>query len=231
MKIQHIIAEGLSSVVKTYPVYLERMQGTFDGSGAVHYIQIYDAKALPANGNNAGIKRYEEEVQPGAKVFMEFSGLAFSNGCVIALSSTSGDLTVAVGTNTFTGMVEGYSYHDDTGWETAGDYTTGVEELEVWTNAQGPKRLVRLELTALSAAGKTLYANVLAEGSDTALKVLASIVLPDNTSAQGFFGDGTYPIEKIATNLVGCSVVIADAPDSVEQDGSQDYAIKATFKS
>ena len=232
MKINHIMQAKLSDVVKTFGMNVVCIQGVFNGAGADHYIQLYDAKALPANGDNATIKKYEEIVGAGAKVFIELTDLKFDNGCVFAISSTSGNLTVATGTDTFTGTLEGFTDINDTGWTVVGDYTTPDDSLQVWADSAGPKRLVRLEFTSTSDAGADRYAAVRARDSSGA--TLRILLLPQLTSVQFFFGDGFYPIEQAAgVEYDGCSVAVGTYSSSTgvfSVDGSPNYAIRATYK-
>lgn len=239
MKINHIMQEKLSDVVKTFGMNVIRIQGVFDGSGADHYLQLYDAKVLPANGDNASIKKYEEVVQAGARVFTEFTDLKFSNGCVLAISTTSGDLTIATGTDTFTGLLEGESAINDTGWTVAGDYTSADADLQVWADAAGPKNLVRLEFTTLTDAGADRYACIRASNSGAGFYDVAVaksvLLLPRQTSVQFFFGDGLSPFDNRSGGgpADGCSVGIGTYDSSTlifTEDASPNYAIRATYK-
>lgn len=232
MKINSITQEALSSVVKNYGMSVVRIQGVFDGSGADHYLQLYDAKVLPANGDQSAIKKYEEVLSAGSRVFTEFTDLKFANGCVLAISSTSGNLTVATGTNTFTGLVEGYSEINDTGWSVAGDYTTAEDIQQVWADSAGPKRLVRLEFTTLTDAGADRQAVVRAR--DTSGATLQVMQLPQQTSKDFFFGDGFSPIEQAGgVDYDGCTVAVGLYDSDTKLfavDASPNYAIRATYK-
>ena len=240
MKIEYELAAVLSAVVKTFACKLTRIQCSYAG-GADGWVQFFDAKALPANGANP---KFELKMFAGSVRFDEFTDLSFSTGCVIAVSTTAAVLTIASAGAELTGLLEGETPINDTGWLTTGDYTTADAELQVWADAAGPKFLMRLEITNLTDAGADRYISIRPLNSGTTYNAVAMpkpvIKIGATSSLDLFFGSGGYsPFGLSLSGLIaygpadGCTVDIGTYNSDTMafvQDASPNYAIKASYK-
>lgn len=143
-----------SLVVSTTPVLLMRVGGYFNTAGATDfYILVLNAIALPANGT-VPVKSYQ------AQANFEFNahiieGVVCTTGCVIALSSTKDTLTIATAGGDTMNVMTDIEEYETKGVKptntTAGDLTTAVVSRVIWSNATGPKKLVRLQVTETDA--------------------------------------------------------------------------------
>lgn len=228
-KVQSKAYGVVSSVVTTSTMQIDRVQGYFRGAVA-SWLQFHDAKALPANGA-VPIKSF---LQPTTSAFhwgFDPGELVVSNGLVVVMSTTEGTLTASAEVSDF--LVDGEQTFDDTGASTTGDYTTAVQTRNIWLQANGPKRLLRLEFTALTGAGSTLYAKIFAHDSPsfvTSQRPLVTINLTIGTSKDVFFNFSPLASNATEQNKTGCYVLIDDVPGgaSGEYVGT-DFAIKGTY--
>lgn len=140
-----------------------------------------------------------------------------------ALTNTGVDATVIVETD--------FPVGDDT--TVVGDLTTGVDHLQVWANADGPKRLLRVDIK--NNAGATVYGFAYANDdvgdneaasnySSGPLKVLAS------ETKSFFFGrQGLTPQALVGGVLrKGCTIEVGDSNFRNFQ-ASTDYNIRAIY--
>ncbi len=226
MKIEY---EGLavaSATIHTAASTITKIHG-FKVAANDRFLQLHDTKGTPTT---ATILR----VWPiyGTAPFGEgFIGdpVTCVEGVTFAVSSEANTYTASAETVDL--FVNGESSWDNTGVSTAGDYTTGVEDATIWADVAGGHELLRLEFTALTDAGATLYAKLFPTNApDTGDQPLAQMELPANTSKDFFFHrnvSGTY------AGVFGeaCYVVIeAAAGNFVAPYGGSDFAIKGTYK-
>jgi len=220
-----------SKVVHTAAANLTHVHGNFMGAVADRWLQLHDAKAVPANGvapkmvwplYNAGVGT--------PTPFDIVENLACAVGVVFVVSTTRATLTIS--TDTMDLFVHGDSVFDTTGVTEAGDYTTGTPAQIVWPTGEGPNRLLRLEFTALTAFGAVLYAKVFADDLAPVAgdQPLVQMPLRNNTS-EDFFFDFTPQWWKALTLYQGCVVIIDATPGAYAADYSgEDYAIKGTYR-
>lgn len=162
-----------NAVLSTHECCLSRIQGYFRGA-VDSWLQIHDAKALPANGV-VPLKSYQ---LPNAAPFswaFDPAELPLANGLVVAISTTEGTLTISAELADF--LADVWQLPQVSGTSVAGDYTTAVSSLSVWSNATG------------SAAVKRLFR---IEASDATLSTTRYLMLFTATQS----GDGGTPVQS-----------------------------------
>ncbi len=228
MNIDSVSYAVASKVVKTFAMEATRVRGQ---KVAINdrFLQIHDAKAVPANGavpkrsfNIYGTAPFDFDLR-------QTSALSFTNGMVVAVSTTQATLTLD--TDTIDLFVTGQSEIDDTGWSTAGDYTTVDEVLQVWAQAAAYKGLRRLEVTAVGES----WIQIHAQDTPTTASIVAAFPIGASSSVDLFFGDsngfGFVPEKFIAgVRYGGCTIAMSLAADAYDPPGTDDYYIKASYK-
>lgn len=180
------------------------------GSGTVRYIQFH---AKPAAAiTNGDVPAVAALLTTGEQWFDWFFECPVElTELSIAISSTQDTYTAITDTGVNLTAEIDTSYFVDSHISLVGDLTTGVANRQIWTNAQGPRQLLRLDIS--NAGGATIYPNIRASDSalsgDTTVKRLAPIQSGDTTAF--FFGlpnSGFSPYRKDADGTVhdGCTV-------------------------
>lgn len=242
MKINYKAYAVASAVVHPAGGYINRLAGTFiGGTSTPTYLQIHDAKAVPINGSVPLRSWQVNDATPYQQTWVD-TELTFLNGCVVCWSTTEGTLTASAETGDI--FVEGESPYDNTGCTTVGDLTTGDDELEAWTSANGPKILKRIEFTALDTYGSNLYGQLFTKDSpiNGDVSPFPPIVLGDFTSFDARFNEvylisqGTGVVSgsiktNSGTNYQGLTVCISSTESVLTKEGNnQYYAIRVTYK-
>lgn len=134
---------------------LEKLGGFVTGTAnQPYYLHIFDIEQTPTNG---AIPKRSEQVlgQDGFRFDYSDNDLEFKNGMIFALSSSE---------ETYTAVVDGakvdWEGEIDTqaiqGSTTVGDVSTGVNSLQVWTSAQGPRYLLEVDWISNAVANSFL---------------------------------------------------------------------------
>ena len=140
---------------------------------------------------------------------------------LIALSSTEANytaLTANQGVDMTIWVISNYLVTTNT--TVAGDLTTSVASLAVWSNSAGPKRLLRLDIT--NNKGSDLW--YLITDDNTALRYMdnqPNIYVPTGTTKTLWFGDRRVPVGiKNGTGPGGCKIfqVVAAAIGSTSDN-------------
>lgn len=229
MKIQlNSVTAATHYVAKTFPMVLKKVSGNFLGTTADRWLQVHNAKALPAD-TAVPVKSYPLSTGAPFAWTTDDEELALSVGCVLAISTTRDTLTISADTADWS--VDGFTAIDDTGWTVAGDYTTGDSELQVWADSAGPKKLKRIEITDVGSAD-TYYLMLFAHDSPQSGDVpLLQKTLAAGANYDFFFGDGFVPF-RLATPLTnndGCTIGISQTSGTYTPDVDEALAIKATY--
>jgi len=243
MKINYKAYNVASAVVHPAGGYINRLAGTFiGGSSTTTYLQIHDAKEVPANGTVPLRSWQVSDASPFQQTWIE-TELTFLNGCVICWSTTENSLTASAETGDI--FVEGESPYDNTGYSTAGDLTTADDVLQVWADSAGPKVLKRIEFTKIANAGETVYGLLFTKDSPVAGDVspFPSIAIPNTESIDARFDEvnllsqGTGVVSgSIKTNngtlYDGLTVAISITSGVLTSPEEADtyYAIRVTYK-
>ncbi len=224
MIIQSTYLNISSQVVKTFAMTLNSFSGSFNGSTADRFLQIYDAKVLPANG--AVPLRVYDLFQGSAFSWNFPTGLVLTTGLVFAVSTTEETLTIS--TDKIELMVDGISSaFDDSGTTVVGDYTTDqlAAPYQIWAEAAGPLLLKRIELTTLVApTGETLYALLFCKDTVTEgdTDFLASLPV---ASGQFFF-----KLIPFLNTKSGLTIAISESNLVYAEPETGQVAIRATYK-
>ncbi len=227
MKIESDSLAVASKVVKTFAMNVLRVRG--DKLGANNrFLQLHDAKALPANGV-VPLRTYPIYATAPFDFNSEQVPILFQNGCVVAVSTTENTLTLD--TDTINLFLTGESSTDDTGWDTDGDYTTGTASTDIAITATCPQ-LKRIEFTALSDAGAVLYAKVFANDSASLVvgqRPQIEIPLARNTSKDSW--SDTILMQTLANVIYTKGSIIIDSTPGplVGSYAGADFAIKVSF--
>lgn len=227
MKIDSVSYAVASKVVKTFAMSVSRIRGY---SAADGWLQVFDLKAVPASGTGVIPKRsYPIYTTAAFDIMLADEPLDFLIGCTIAMSSTEGTYTALASTMDL--FVTGTSHIDDTDWLTVGDYTINDSVLQVWADADGPKKLVRLEVSDTSSLGP-VYVQVHAGDTPATDKIVASFLMSDAGSVDFFFGEGFSPLRIVnGVTYDGCTIAISDSQNTYTAWGADQFPIKATYKS
>ena len=205
--------------------------------GSLRYLMIFSGKAVPANGTVPITAPIAVPASGSGSLRFGEKGLPIrSPGIVIAVSSTSTTLTIdASATIDITAHVEDWEMQP-TGTSSAGDLTTAVKALAVWTEAAGAttgKKLKRLQVKNLAAAVR--YAVVYAVDAPAATsRIVAQYEVGASKNVDINFGynDGLQPFQKKASDATvqqGCTVWCALTTAAGNQASANDFNIKATY--
>lgn len=227
MKIETESLAVVSVVVATYAMRVSRVQGFFNGSTTQRWLQLHDAKAVPANGA-VPLRSWPLYTTAPFDQNFQNDGVELAVGCTFVVSTTQATLTISADTMDI--YVNGTSEFDVTGAVYAGDYTTPIESLNA-TPSGTPKTLKRVEVTTLSDAGSVHYLKGFAYLSvPVGTTPLFQVALPRATSVDVWFDVNlTQRIANVQYN--GIFLIIDSVPDGVTFDyAGTDFAIKATMK-
>lgn len=233
MKIEFEQLNTASAVVYTAGGSIKFFNGMFRGA-ANRWLQLHDAKARPAD---TAVPLRIWPLYATSPFEQNFDGkdVGCVNGMVFVVSSTQGTLTYDAA-STMDLFVIGDGAWDNTGVLSAGDYTTGGANLDIYA-AEPTRVLMRLEFTRLSDAGTDLYWKVYpfsAVSYDAGMLPFREGKLIRNTSSDVFFNTnitGVEPTLAGGARQTSLSVIIDSAPGPLIGDYiGTDYAIKATYK-
>lgn len=228
MRIEHETLAAVSAVVATNSCTISNVHGFFNGTTANRYLQLHDAKALPAD---TAVPMRVWPIYMTAPFEITFIGdpIALANGAVFVVSTTRATLTASADTMDI--FVNGVQTSDTTGVSVAGDYTTLDEVLQVWADSAGPKRLLRIEYSNVSGGGAD-YLQVHAGDTPLTNKLVASFpMVAQGSSAVLEFGGGLECRKVIGSTIYdGCTLAVSSAALTYSAVGSADYYLKATYK-
>lgn len=195
---------------------LTHLHGT-NNNGAVVYIQLFQAPTALAGD----VPSFKSLLCPaGQNFFFDWPPTStILSELFIALSSTETSYT-AVGAGAGLDMTVTFNSDFPVGTDTTltGDLTTGVASKQVWAQASGPKRLMRLDIK--NNAGANTYPYISAVDSpaakNSAMRNLA--VIANGATKTYTFGKAGYsPFESVqtsvTTNRQGCTVVLSASGD------------------
>ena len=231
-EIEYEALDVLSAVVRTNSCKLRSFHGVYDHASNNYFLQLFDAKAVPTNGA-VPKRRWPLYAAAPFGPFSDDLDISLSVGMVFAVSSTEDTLTIAAAGNEIDLFVDGEAYVDETGWTTVGDYTTGAAGLQVWAEADGPKKLTRLEFTYLSGGGGSVWAFIYATDAGTANTYVQVIPLTPGVSNDFSFGDdGFVPFHQTAAGVkqVGCFIALSLSGESFSALSTNEFAIKTSYK-
>lgn len=205
-------------------------------SGGTRYLHCFadlGTGAVPSNG--------AVPILPPLQVATAATGsMAFENGVklvgpgLIFACSTTKDTFTASGadTNDIYVVTEALDFHEPVGTVlTAGDYTTGRTNLQVWADSAGPKTLFRLEVR--ETAGNAIYVQLFFKDSPSEGDVpfmfwpLGVAGRLDITFGEG--GNKQFGVTSAFVQQDGCTVVFSTTGPTKTIVGANAGTIKATY--
>lgn len=227
MKIDSVSYAVASKIVKNFAMSVSRIRGNSTANGWLH---VFDTKTVPTSG--AGVvplRSFPVYATAPFDMMLADDQLQFENGCVMALSSVQGAYTALVSTMDL--FVTGTSPYDDTDWTIAGDYNSAAVPLQVWADADGPKKLVRVEVSDLAGAVGPFYAQIHASDTPATDKIVDSFLVELEGTIDLFFGDGrAIGFTEEGTTYDGCTIAISSDQDTYVAFGSPCDYIRATYR-
>lgn len=181
--------------------------------GSASYLLLFAASAVPNDGAVPIAEPIPIAANGTALRTWQPQGLPINSpGLTIVASSTAATLTKDTSaTLDFEVDVEEWETQNPNA-STAGDLSSGVGFLQVWSEAAGladPKRLLRLQITNLQAAVGYLVAYAVDTPSASSKPFLLA-TLAANESRELNFGmnEGFQPVEQAAdgSNAIGCTI-------------------------
>lgn len=231
------------------PCTLAMVQGYFRGNTADRWLQAFDATALPANGTVPVFSYALPQLSPFSWNFQP-DMLPFRQGLVFAVSTTEGALTISADTADFIVYLEEYEMRLPVGYSTVGDLTTGVDYLQVYTEATGAAAVKKLyQVDVINGTGSPAFLCFF--GITTPAPTIGDVplfVLPlrNVATTQTFrFGKG-FTMQQIKRTVTGSVIApgamaaglflyvgLADAsgnfPGTVQSDASNQSNIRAFY--
>lgn len=224
-----------SQQVTTHGTNVLKIEGYFKGT-TDSWLQVHDSATTPAN---AAVPLKQWFIGGETEFYKEFKNgeLHITKGLYLAISTAEGTFTVS--TETMDLSVELDKVEEPSGTSIAGDLTTDTAHLDIWSEASGPKHLIRLEVDASGAGADNflqLFAREYANLTPTDVPV-AQWTIKDGVaytvagSAPFDFGiNGISPIwQKSGVNYYGCCVILSST-SGVPTIVVNPYKIKAEYK-
>lgn len=227
-----VIPGGMTQVTPG-PFTIKALQCS-SGTGADRWLQIHSGTDVPANGT---VPLFTPLLVPNAYVSEELypdGRTVIYGGLVAVISSTRNTLTVDVAaTVDITVDVEEFEFRSPVPLAVSGDYTTSVKQLQMWTEAQGPKTLIMLEMR--NSSGGTIYAQLFAKDSPAEGAVpIRSWPIPAGEPLVLTFGpnSGTVPYAQDAdgTARKGGTIVFSSTQNTKTLVAANSGTIKGTLK-
>lgn len=232
------------------PVIYE-VRGYMNGvTNTQYWLQFFAGTVAPTGGTKP---LWEEQVLGLDGFGFDYSqkGLDFLNisptgtagqtaGSLICCVSTSSGTFTAATTQTMDleVVMEADGSTRVFGQSIAGDLTTAVQTLQVWTNASGPKHLYRIDATSSYGGGTTTYLQLHTVDAPSAGAVpLMYWSVADTATIKELFGDnGLVPFTQVpvagaaATFNQGCSLFVSTTANTYTAAAGTPYTIRAFFK-
>lgn len=222
--------EGLAlavAPVSTAACNISKIHG-FKVAANDRFLQLHNTKTTPAA---AAVPLRVWPIYgsaPFGEGFIE-DNIACSVGATFVVSTTANTYTASAETVDI--FVNGDSSFDSSGTSVAGDYTTADEVLQVWADASGPKKLVRLEVSDVAATSGGVFVQVHAGDTPATDKIVASFPLADGGTLDKFFGAGLSPSRLVSQAVFdGCTIAISSTQNTYTALGANVDYIKATYR-
>lgn len=222
---------------------LEKAEGYIYGA-TQSYLQIHDAVSLAALSSGSSVPIRSMMVQAANGFLWQYLNDPllmknyFSNGILFVLSSTNAVYTAVVGMtmDIIVSLEEWQLNEPRTGTTVAGDYTTGVDALQVWAESSGPHKLLTLEIRNRDAAD-TIYVMLFAQDSPAlgAVPLMSYKLLPLTAQIVNFGTGGRAVMSALgstqaqAAGRIGCTVAGSSTAESLTAVSGTDLNIRAVY--
>lgn len=219
-----------------FPVSLVDMNGYAAGAG---WLQIHDSATVVGGAEVPIASFYVAGAGPLPSIFQTLGPLTLLKGLCIAFSSTEATYTALATSYDIFGDVDEYEGIDPyliTGASTVGDRTTGVNSLQVWSEATGLSDnpyLISVYATnsALVAQYLMLFStDAAADGSIP----LVTLTIPASSSRTLNFGpNGLRPKRESSAYVItkGCSLFGSSTAGTLTAVADNSFKIEAVYKS
>lgn len=222
--------EGLAlavAPVATDAITISKIHGFKTGLND-RFLQLHNTKGTPTTATILRVWPIYASA-PFGEGFIE-GDITCSEGATFAVSDTANTYTARAETVDI--FVSGDGALDDTGTTIVGDYTTNKEVLQVWADASGPKKLVRLEVSDETLGNGPFFVQIHAGDVPDTDKIVASFPVEANGTLDKFFGAGFTPSRMVSQAVFdGCTIALSSTQNTYTALGfSADY-IRATYRS
>lgn len=238
------ILAGYDSRPTSFPCKLVDLTVNYAGSGG-EFLQIFD-KASVAVADDVPVYCIALTSAGFYSLFQTVAPISLNTGFSVGISTSRFKYAAASSTYDISGDIE--EFEDPfTGVTIVGDLTTPTDNRTVWTDANGPKRLLRVDfmMDGLSGGGATRYLMLFAEDSPTDGQrpiMQWGPYTDDNTTVNridfGTDGFSPFSLAQIAfgsafTPHDGCYLVLSDTTKVLTYSGggsTDNCKIKAYYK-
>ena len=222
--------------ISTEPVSILRVRGNFRGSTADRWLMFFNVRQPLDAPNGTAPLIAATPLNQSAPFFIEESigALEFSLGCYAAVSTTENTLTLSTDTMDITAELDDTIKPPTTTF--AGDLTTAVSGLQVWSEASGATRqaLVTLEVDGTNLTTANHWVMIFAKdtvntgdvpiesypiaygGTNTVANGVTVISVQTGENARRFGNSGLFPYSTDSvspfTARYGCTVKISSTP-------------------
>lgn len=223
---------GISLVAN--PCTLVAIDGNYGGGGSEYY-QIFDKASAPVANDVPIFSEVLTAAGPLPSVFEVLGPVNLTLGLAVGISSVNEKYTASASAYDVFGQTEEWETQIS-GILTVGDLSTGLNNLAVWTNAQGPKYLYQID--AIQNLGGLGNGCIMIFGSDSpvdgSVPFWQSPVLTASASLiRTFkFGYGGLAIShKIVQAIkVGCNIFFSYTPGTLTSDSNNTCMLRAKYK-
>jgi hypothetical protein len=221
-----VLIDALGTTTETLirPCTLVALDGYAAAAG---WFQIFDLAVAPTTGVTVPLKSFNVSAAgPLPSLFQTLGPVVLNKGLYVAMSSTEAVYTaVATNFDVYGEVVE----HELqlSGTSVAGDLTTQIDYRLVWTDGNGPKKLIRVDILPDGLTG-TRYLMLLPVSAQTAGQIpLAQWALTDSTSVQSLhFGVDGLGVYRTSAGVLqkACQLILSDTAGvlAYASDGSGD---------
>jgi len=225
-----IDAKGTTTETCARPCTLATIDGVIAAAGK--YLQLFDSAVAPTGGD-VPLRSWSVLLAgPLPSFFGQLGPISLAKGLFFAVSSTAGTYTADATSFDVEGEIGEFEFQHS-GDSVIGDLTTGRDVLQVWSEATGPKRLTRVDIT--NGTGAAAYLMVFAtDAAANGLKPIVSIpLLSTDTARQLNFGQlGLYPSREDSNGTVhiGCRLAVSTTPTTLTASVGATNKIRAFYR-
>jgi len=205
--------------VATHPIGMYRLRGNGNNGSTARWLLVFDSRDTPADGAVPTIPAIAVPVKGVILQFFDLGTAQFLQGLYVCLSNTQATKTLATDTMDIDVEVDQV---EQTPGTLVGDLTTGVNGLQVWSEATGAaaeKRLCRLEVDGTNLTGGTQYIQLFP--MDTVTPSAGQICLKEWPIAAGstkYLGAGALSFGEMGMEVnaikTGCTIKISSTPQT-----------------
>lgn len=216
------------------PVRVKRVFGFNNNASDDRYIQFHEAPTVANNDVPAVPALYAPANAPFSWDFSEDPILL--DELLVAISSTQVNYTAVTDTGLDMTVEFESPFHVTGNEAVAGDLTTGVAGLQVWseaTGASGGRRLLRVDFKNNNASARRFFISANDSISPADSSMVGPLVIAGSTTKRYGFGPGGIIPQELTSALAikkGCTIYVSE--DSVAPftfTAATDFNIRAIY--